>query len=754
MGDTELFEMEGYPISYLDLNLRGSIEVSRLADDEKFPFFHLVECRKDKEGNEYVIIEVEPSIPQRPIVDIRKRERIGIKFILEKDGLPETYALRKDFPIAPHINYSPLKTPKNLCLTINLYEEEKHNWTAAKHLSRIHNWLSLTSKNQLHLHDQPLENVFYGSPNRVILPSSFYDFKKTVDDLAIEFIPIVDQNNRIVIVGLNQEVAKSYSINSDIKIKTVTIDIKEPIVHGIITLQPNNLYGLHNYLENFDVNLLKCLQSRLFQANEKDLIGYKLLLVIRIPKKRTNEGEVEAYEIITFFSRYDLLEISGGLGIYRNGPRQLMSKINNTAIENAKIINLSILNPSSILTTNKAALFNNIDSSYDIQLSAIGLGTLGSQIIINTIRAGHGRWKLIDKDRFLPHNAARHVLPSVYMGQPKSAALDTYIKRIFIEENISTPHELDILQSDIETIEETIADSKLIFDFAASVAVSRRLKLDIKPHVPIITFFLNPKGDSLVLLSEGNNLNIGIDCLEMEYYKSIYSVGELNDHLRSEEGGIRYAQYCRDISSRISQYNVAIHSGIGSKKIIDKFKVNEEPEICIWKVNEDLSVEKKEISPIFYRQGSNEEWLVKVSSSLLERIDSLRTEKLQNETGGVVIGSFDYERRIVYAVDMIASPLDSHEYPTSYIRGVSGLKHRVEKIKRMTNENLQYIGEWHSHPDGAALRPSEDDKKLFNWIKGYMNFESSPAIMVVVGEERSKWYVSKLDSAIEFKTRG
>lgn len=751
MDGSELYDLEGEEVEPSELSIQNCVAVKRLIADEDYAYFELLQCKKDDSGNEYLVFDVEPSIPQKPKIEIRKRERIGVKFLANEDGKPITFALRKNFPHAPHINYSPEGTPKNLCLSIHLFEEEKIRWTAAKHLQRIHRWLSLTSKNKLHLDDQPLENVFYGSPDRVILPSLFYDFEKPVDDLAMEFVPIVDQKNRIVIVGLDQEVAKSYSINSDIKIKAVTIDIKEPIVHGIIDLQPNNLYGLHNHLKNFNKNLLSDFQSRLFQANEKDLNGYKLLLVIRIPKKRTNEGEVEAYEIITFFSPRDLLEISGGLGIYRNGPRQVISTINHTAVENAKIIELTILNPSSILTTKEAALYNNIDSSNDIQLSAIGLGTLGSQIIINTIKAGQGCWKLIDKDKFLPHNAARHVLPSVYMGFPKSVALDAYIKRIFIEESIVSPHEMDILQSDIETLSSTLSDSEYIFDFAASVAVSRRLTLDLDLEKPIISFFLNPKGDNLVLLSESDDKLIGLDCLEMEYYKSLYSFESLVDHLNTEEG-IRYAQNCRDTSSRIPQYSVSVHSGIGSKKVLDILSNNESPQVCIWHLTDNLSVEKTDVKPSNYKVANNELWTVKVSDDLLTKLDNRRAEKLPNETGGVLIGSFDHERHIVYAVDLIASPSDSDEYPNSYIRGTDGLNERVTEVQEMTNNNLQYIGEWHSHPDGAALTPSNDDKKLFGWIEGYMKFESFPAIMVIVGEMRSNWYVSQVDNAIEFNT--
>ena len=105
-----------------------------------------------------------------------------------------------------------------------------------------------------------------------------------------------------------------------------------------------------------------------------------------------------------------------------------------------------------------------------------------------------------------------------------------------------------------------------------------------------------------------------------------------------------------------------------------------------------------------------------------------------NETGGVLVGSFDLQNRIVYIVDTVPSPPDSEEWPTLYIRGCQGLKKSLDDIYEVTNGMLEYIGEWHSHPDMSPTSPSDDDLQVFSWLTGLMDSDGLPALMMIVGQ--------------------
>ena len=83
-------------------------------------------------------------------------------------------------------------------------------------------------------------------------------------------------------------------------------------------------------------------------------------------------------------------------------------------------------------------------------------------------------------------------------------------------------------------------------------------------------------------------------------------------------------------------------------------------------------------------------------------------------------------------LNSILSPPDSLEWPTIYIRGSKGLEKQVESIKGKTQNNLGYIGEWHSHPDNARCSMSKDDKEAFAWLNEIMTAAGLRTLMLIV----------------------
>ena len=129
-----------------------------------------------------------------------------------------------------------------------------------------------------------------------------------------------------------------------------------------------------------------------------------------------------------------------------------------------------------------------------------------------------------------------------------------------------------------------------------------------------------------------------------------------------------------------------------------------------------------------------------VSASLASKLHAIRKDKLPNETGGVLVGSYDFANKICYVVDAIDSPSDSLEYPNAYIRGKNGLLEKINRIEGVTIGNLTYIGEWHSHP-AKSVTPSSDDMTLLKSIAEYMFTQSSPGCMIIVGETQIAAYI-------------
>jgi proteasome lid subunit RPN8/RPN11 len=189
---------------------------------------------------------------------------------------------------------------------------------------------------------------------------------------------------------------------------------------------------------------------------------------------------------------------------------------------------------------------------------------------------------------------------------------------------------------------------------------------------------------------------------------------------------------------------VALHAAIGARAFRAALAAKS-ASISIWRTNEeDLGVAHLKIVPTEVIEQRVGEWTVVTDRSLLDRVANTRHEKLPNETGGVLVGTHDMQRKILYVVDALPSPPDSAEWPCIYIRGSQGLARRVEEIERITDGQLGYIGEWHSHPGGHDPSPSADDRKVFAWLEEHLNLDGLPATMLTVGQDDSALYVGRM----------
>ena len=250
----------------------------------------------------------------------------------------------------------------------------------------------------------------------------------------------------------------------------------------------------------------------------------------------------------------------------------------------------------------------------------------------------------------------------------------------------------------------------------------------------------------MVFLAEDKAHATRLDCLEMQYLREVSTQEALKEHLRQPEGRIRYARSCRDVSSAIPNHRILAHSAIGARAIRDAIS-KDDASILIWTLDENtLEVKRKTIPVVKSWTSKIGEWTIVSDDCLSKRLAVLRASKLPKETGGVLLGTYDMDRRIVYVVDTIPSPPDSEEWPTVYIRGRSGLQEQVERIQKRTEGQLQYIGEWHSHPNGCACDPSNDDRKVFLWLTENMAAEGLPPLMAIVGDKRrAKWFIGSIE---------
>jgi integrative and conjugative element protein (TIGR02256 family) len=702
------------------------------------PHAGLVEVRRTAEEHEVVVFEVEVEVSQVRRFDIQPRERLAVIFGKAEELNPEVLALRKDFPYVPHLNPRDEEIPRSLCLYEESFDELKLTWTPSAFVERVRWWLSETAKGTLHGDDQPLEPILLGNFPPLILPSNFVDRMTSGQEIQALSIEYRQGGSRAVFVAAAGNRASTFA---------AFCFMCPPHVHGVIRMHPRNLARLNEILESTGFHLIEELRGRIadWDSSVAPLDAHTIVVTL-LPKQRDAGAEPEKYELWAFHISKTVGELGVALGILgRHGNS--FGRILGGACDTQEIQGtlVDVLNPIFTLSRKGAAAMNGTEPC-DLKFVAVGLGALGSHVLNNLVRAGFGMWTGIDQDVMLPHNAARHELGQSEVGWLKVQTMQVHLNTILDEAAMPSILEADFLRPGPREPEllRVLTGTDAILDFSASLPVARKLAYYPPGEMRRCSVFLNPSGADLVLLCEDQKRESRLDWLEFTYYRELLRNGALDVHFKRELGRVRYARSCRDLTSRVPQHLVAMHAGIASQALQQCL-----PEtgavVRIWHSDLSMNVQSYDVetSPVLEMEING--WRVCTDEIFSGKLKKYRRAKLPNETGGVLVGSFDHDKRIVYLVDVIPSPKDSDEWPTHYIRGTQGLEKAVSEASIRTDHQLRYVGEWHSHPDGFTTHPSGDDKQVFRWLSDHAARDSNPAIMIIVGQKEARVFLGSID---------
>ena len=467
-------------------------------------------------------------------------------------------------------------------------------------------------------------------------------------------------------------------------------------------------------------------------------------MVIRLPKTRVQDGEVESVEFRTFASSTPIKDVGVDVGVWELNQGEPGFLLEYDETKHGDSTGLVSFNTRAAFSRSIAARVNGTATAVPTKITAVGVGALGSQVVSNLVRAGFGEWTLVDHDLLLPHNLGRHALEGFALGLPKAIALAQVLNATIYGHDVAQSIVADVLRpgEEANALETAFSGSEVILDMSASVSVARHLSRDLDVTGRRISLFLNPSGTALTLLAEDADRQVSLESLEMQLYREITRDPAL-DGLLTSTGGLRTGQTCRDVTVPIPQNLVALHAAIGSHSIREAL-ATEDARICIWRAEVPaFTVSVTHIDAVKPEQQQIGTWEILADAKVSDKLQELRRQRLPNETGGVLIGAHDVGRRVIYLVDALPSPPDSEELPTAYIRGSQGLAQRVRNISDSTDGMLQYIGEWHSHPDASGVKPSPKDEKLLTWVEEIMDQDGLPGVMVIVGDEgRSGTYLT------------
>ena len=152
-------------------------------------------------------------------------------------------------------------------------------------------------------------------------------------------------------------------------------------------------------------------------------LGARVFLIVWFPKTRQVEGSVEATDVWTFLTSCTLLELGKEIGLWDLSGQKRGQLLMTDETRRGEAVEIMLLHSHFSFSRRRAAILNGQKNRLDKKIVGVGVGALGSQVVLNLIRSAHGEWTLIDDDLLLPHNLARHALDGVAQGYPKAHTL-------------------------------------------------------------------------------------------------------------------------------------------------------------------------------------------------------------------------------------------------------------------------------------------------------------------------------------------
>ena len=670
---------------------------------------------------------------------------------MDGSDIPSVVPARSDFPTDQlHVTIHGDSDVASLCLWDTPVEDLKARFTPFMFLARIKQWLELAAEKTLHQSEQGAEPVLIGTRIQAILPAGDLDPNNRYTAVANQGI-----GDRVIIRFAEGKIDESDGPKE--LLRFILIPIKTDLVSGrAVRSAPKTFKQLSELLSLYGCNLIERVTEFVTSMKgEKGVHTAVPVLLISFPKSPSTEEAADGQDDWAFAMSQTVSELGLALGAF-GSHENFTVPIIGAATEIAELPDI-YLDPMIVvreLDGGELTALSGMEGAETLKLFGVGLGALGSKVVEICVRGGFGVWRLLDKDVFLPHNAVRHILGDWAIGQSKARHVAGFLNQIVPGSRVQEAFFADI--SDKENlspeVEVALIESDLIVDMSASVAVARDLALR-SDAARCVSFFFNPGATDLVMLLEDAERKCSLVDIEASYYAALIQNNSLKAHLNDQDvGAIRYGNGCRDVTARISPDKVSLLAGL-AVQALRTFRHSNPPKASIWRTQIDGGISAIDVPVDPYHGQRFGEWDIRWGSGVLEAMAKEREANLPNETGGILLGLVDFERRLIRVSSAIEAPPDSVKKPHYFERGKTGLEERLRAVGVITAGQLRYVGEWHSHPRGSRALPSSEDNFLFQTLAHLFRGTGEPHIMGIISDDELFWRIGLSDAVGEGNLR-
>ena len=675
-------------------------------------------------------------VPKNNPYGLRYRERLALLVRAGREDLPIVLALRKEFPRLVHMNRFAPDTPAHLCLYFEPATAVLRTWTPESFLHRILWWIEKSARGELHLADQPLDHLFFSSKFELVLPWNFDTLREGNPEFVIARSEMRPDNGTTYFL-LPKQATANHKVTS-----AVSVDVTLPaVVNNTVEVDPDTLGQLADLLTDRGIALLTELQPKLRALVDAHGAVARAdqpftAILLHIPICRDAGGPPEKVTHRAFILPNDPLELGVATGalMFHEGKYYSAAGILDApealTWRDLKVMPVDVLSAN---TSEKARQQSGLANEGPDGV-VVGAGSLGSAVLNLWGRSGWGRWTVIDKDHVKPHNLSRHTAVAKQIGDAKVHAVAALHQAVTQGASVIVPIVADASDSKNATVTSALTDTTLVVDASAGLDYPRHAST-IDSFARHASIFVTPSGNAGVVLIEDASRNQRLRTLEGQYYRALIQNDWGRDHLAGHLGAFWSGASCRDISMVLPYARVLGHACTFAEQL-PALIASDQAHIRVWQqalkqggvAVYDIPVEAEQSLPL------DDDLTMFLDAGVERRLREWRRLGFPNETGGVLLGYYDYNVGALVIVDVLPAPPDSKATAGSFERGIEGLKEAVDEASRRTAGIVGYVGEWHSHPQGHSASPSRDDWIQLIHLALGMSEDGLPGVQLIVGE--------------------
>lgn len=110
-----------------------------------------------------------------------------------------------------------------------------------------------------------------------------------------------------------------------------------------------------------------------------------------------------------------------------------------------------------------------------------------------------------------------------------------------------------------------------------------------------------------------------------------------------------------------------------------------------------------------------------------------------NETGGILVGSYNSTHDCAFVSDVFGPTEDSKGGRFTFFRGVKGLQGILRRI--WNEQHRYYLGEWHFHPGGSPIPSGTDNTQMIAIAQDAASRCPEPILVILGGDPKAAWSI-------------